>query len=90
LKVLRSACPNLCAEARLYRYPSPSERALLGEQPIDDHNHALAALRYLIAQLDARFLGRLRKHAAPAADEPEIKPRTSRSLANDHLWTPLG
>ena len=45
-------CPNLCAEARAYRYPSEAERALLGENPIDDNNHALSALRYLVSRID--------------------------------------
>lgn len=51
LKILASACPNLCAEANLYRYPTAAERALVGENPIDAHNHALAALRYLVSRL---------------------------------------
>jgi hypothetical protein len=46
-----SACVNLIAEARLYRYPTPAERELVGENPIDAHNHALAALRYLVSRL---------------------------------------
>src|SRR5262249_43170284 len=60
LRINHQRCPNLAAEARLYRYPSPAERALAGENPIDEHNHALGALRYLISRLDSRFLGRLR------------------------------
>ena len=48
LKVRRDACPNLLAEARLYRYPSAAERALRGENPVDEHNHALGALRALL------------------------------------------
>ena len=38
---------------------------------MDEHNHALGALRYLIAALDARFIARLRKRPdAKAPDEP--------------------
>src|SRR5438094_898253 len=48
LKVLSTKCWNLIEEAKLYRYPDKSERAVLGENPIDENNHALAALRYLI------------------------------------------
>jgi hypothetical protein len=73
LKVDAAACPNLLAEARLYRYPSEGERPQAGENPIDDHNHALAALRYLISGIDARFLGRLRKGGA--AEEPAAAAR---------------
>jgi hypothetical protein len=44
-------CVNLIAEARLYRYPTPAESTQLGENPIDAHNHALAALRYLVSRI---------------------------------------
>ncbi|MBY0232704.1 MAG: hypothetical protein K2W96_25775 [Gemmataceae bacterium] len=66
LRVLRSACPDLVAEAELYRYPAPQQRHLLGENPIDADNHALAALRYLVSRLDAKFIGRLRTQAGGA------------------------
>jgi len=49
-----AACTNLLAEARLYRYPSAGERDGGGESPVDAHNHALAALRYLVSRLDVR------------------------------------
>jgi hypothetical protein len=48
------SCVNLIAESRLYRYPTPAERDQLGENPIDAHNHALAALRYLVTRLPTR------------------------------------
>src|SRR5262249_51345651 len=86
LKIDVAACPNLVREARLYRYPTARERALHGEEPIDDHNHALGALRYLIACLDARFIARLRGAGA--------KPQAAKAPVNDswnnpHLWTQL-
>jgi Terminase large subunit, T4likevirus-type, N-terminal len=93
LKVDPRRCPSLCAEAKLYRYPSEAERALLGENPIDAHNHALAALRYLIARLDARFIARLRQgtHLAP---QHETHHRTERDeytelLHNEAVWETL-
>jgi hypothetical protein len=55
LKVLRSACPNLLAEAQLYRYPSRQDGGDR-EKPVDEHSHALAALRYLVARLDRAFI----------------------------------
>jgi hypothetical protein len=70
LRIDPRRCPSLCTEAKLYRYPSADERAVHGENPIDEHNHALAALRYLIARIDARFIARLR-HGGPATDRPE-------------------
>jgi len=65
LKVNRLRCPNLAAEAKLYRYPSQFERTAAGrttisENPVDEHNHALAALRYLVSRLDSRFITKLR------------------------------
>ena len=74
-------------EARLYRYPTASERASINENPVDEHNHALGALRYLIAALDARFIARLRKRPEKApADEP-MKPVDP--MDNPELWTEL-
>jgi hypothetical protein len=71
LTVLASACPNLIAEAKLYRYPSRADQARgAGETPIDEYNHALAALRYLVSRVDARFIARLRK-LGPAASREE-------------------
>jgi hypothetical protein len=81
LKAHRAACPNLIAEAKLYRYPTAAERLLRGEDPIDDHNHALGALRYLVSRIDARFLGRLRRRPEP--ETPTTAP------TDDHWWTPL-
>ena len=45
--------PQLLAEAELYRYGEDGgdRRA---EQPVDESNHALAALRYLVSRLDNR------------------------------------
>jgi hypothetical protein len=71
LKIRRAACPNLIAESRLYRYPTERERTTAGENPIDEHNHALAALRYLIAKLDARYLARLRRPKLPQESSTE-------------------
>jgi hypothetical protein len=71
LVVSRPRCPSLIDEAGLYRYPATSERAALGEKPIDEHNHALGALRYLVSCLDARFIARLRKLAGSRADRAQ-------------------
>jgi hypothetical protein len=94
LKVHVTACPNLVQESRLYRYPTARERALHGEEPIDAHNHALAALRYLVSRLDARFIARLRRpfsRDALAEREPARSAAASRvnDWNNPNLWTPL-
>ncbi len=82
LKV-RATCVNLLQEARLYRYPSAAERAQAGENPVDDHNHALAALRYLIAHVDARFVAHLRGRKDP---ERSANTRTTNEPDNSDLW----
>jgi hypothetical protein len=81
LRVLEGACPNLLAEAALYRY---SDDAV--EAPVDEHNHALAALRYLVSRLDTRHM------AGSRADPEKPPPRKRRPwlrLDNEALWTPL-
>jgi hypothetical protein len=87
LKVRGGACPNLLAEARLYRYPTAAERALHGENPVDADNHALAALRYLVSRIDARFLARMRRtgdeRAASVSERGTL-------LDEERLWMPLG
>jgi hypothetical protein len=99
LKVRRAACPNLLKEARLYRYPTAAERALRGENPVDDHNHALGSLRYLISRLDAHFIAKLRKQhrdrpgeesgdASAPRDQPLPYGRGS-DFDSEHLWTRL-
>ena len=57
LQVLADGCPNLVAEAGKYRYDTDGD----GEEPLDRDNHALAALRYLIAGLDKGRVARVRK-----------------------------
>src|SRR5947209_6246175 len=57
LRIVNGACPNLLAEAELYRWSDEGD----AEAPEDRNNHALAALRYLISRLDKRTLGKLIK-----------------------------
>jgi hypothetical protein len=84
LRVLEGRCPNLLAEAALYRY-SDDPRLCHAETPLDEHNHALAALRYLVSRLDARRMAGGR----PAPDKPARKPKPWLRLDNEALWTPL-
>jgi hypothetical protein len=90
LRVLEGRCPNLLAEAGLYRYGDEGgERN--AETPVDEHNHALAALRYLISGLDRRKLARGRRPATgepPPADEAQAreKKRPWLRLDNPFLW----
>jgi hypothetical protein len=90
LKVHTAACPNLLAEARLYRYPSEAERTRSGENPVDENNHALAALRYLICGIDARSLARPRPGEEGEAGErgtPHAEPARPRIRLDDpDIW----
>jgi hypothetical protein len=76
------------AEAELYCYSTDPGRRR-AEIPEDDNNHALGALRYLIAKLDARKLGR--KPKVESAPQPESKERPKEkkwlSLKNEALWS---
>ena len=67
-------CVHLIAESRLYRYPAPKDRALLGEVPIDADNHALAALRYLVTKIE---------HGAPSDMGVEEKEPPARRRIDD-------
>jgi hypothetical protein len=80
LKIARPGCPNLVAESQLYRYPTAEERAIHGENPVDEHNHALGALRYLVAKLDRRRLGRRKGVKAGQAEAGPETAETQHSL----------
>jgi hypothetical protein len=97
LKVVEGRCPNLLAEAGLYRY-SDDPRNQYAEVPLDEHNHALAALRYLVSRLDARHMARLRTgrraddplpESASAQDARPTPRRPWLRLDNEALWTRL-
>jgi hypothetical protein len=63
------------------------------ETPVDAHNHALAALRYLVSKLDARQMARLagKKDGGETvdkqADERERAEKKWLSVWNEALWT---
>jgi hypothetical protein len=89
LKVVEGTCPNLLWEAHLYRY-GEGGREGSAEAPIDEHNHALGALRYLISGVDGK--GAVwRRRRKPAEVEEEPKPQGPWWLREDRegLWTPL-
>jgi hypothetical protein len=75
LQVVRERCPNLIAEAQLYRYPEHAEGEADSEIPIDAHNHALAALRYLVARLDYQFIARFRRYVSPTRERGSCPPQ---------------
>jgi hypothetical protein len=69
LKILESACPNLLREGQLYRYPEGERTGT--EEPVDRHNHAMDALRYLVSRLDVQ---------RGTTTEPIEEPRDEREL----------
>jgi hypothetical protein len=68
LKVVQGCCPNLLAEAALYRYDPDSK----SEKPIKEYDHALDALRYVVSRIDWKQMARIRKQDPP--DEPPPVP----------------
>jgi hypothetical protein len=95
LHVLDGACPNLLAEAQLYRYGEASE----SEDPVKEHDHALDALRYLISRLDQRKMARVRQGQLPEEpaplldggglpdDRPRAPERRGPRMDREELWT---
>jgi hypothetical protein len=100
LKIVDYRCPNIFGEAQLYRYPTPQERLIVGEKPIDSDNHALGALRYLVSRIDARLIAKLRQQQpaelpveAEVLDVSEtqaavfgVKPPPLSLMDNDDVW----
>ena len=85
LRTVEGACPNLLREAELYRY-APNACSRKAETPLDEEDHALDALRYLIATIDQRKLRRKPKATGPA-ETNKSKERKWLSLYNEALWT---
>ena len=53
LKIVKSRCPAVIAEAETYIFPEKNEE-IIGDKPLDRDNHALDALRYMISGLDLK------------------------------------
>jgi hypothetical protein len=89
----------LITEAGMYRWGESEDRR--AEVPVDENNHALAALRYMIAALDKHKLGR-RQGAQPLVEGPTKTPeelaaqaaarRYAEMMESDdpRIWWPLG
>jgi hypothetical protein len=94
LRIVQGCCANLRREASLYRY-SEDRTDRRSETPVDEHNHALAALRYLVSAIDARQMARLKgKETAreTVAEEPARAKKPERkwlSVRNEWLWRRL-
>jgi len=92
LRVVAGACPNLLHEAAVYRY-SEDRTERRSETPLDEHNHALAALRYLVSAIDARQMARLKAKGDRAEQPPDEAAKAKKperkwlSVHNESLWT---
>ena len=84
LKVLEGRCPNLLTEAGMYRWGE--SEVCRAEVPVDDHNHALAALRYLIARLDKNNLARRARNSAPPAPPTKTPQQLAEEERNRRYW----
>jgi hypothetical protein len=94
LKVVAGSCPNLLAEAALYRYATDGPAR--SENPVKEYDHTLDALRYMISQVDTNRMARIRKASSvaspgqPSRPAPPAKPKRKwLSLYNEALWTIL-
>lgn len=64
--LISTACSSLREEGRVYRYPDNPKKGM-GEKPVDEFNHAMDALRYMVAGVDARKVAIHDEHRATAA-----------------------
>jgi hypothetical protein len=96
LRIVEGACPNLLAEACLYRYPEEGKGG--SENPLDEHNHALAALRYLVSRIDERRMARRAAAVSSPTETQEEGQRDAKTLEaqahrrkqRQYLWTHPG
>ena len=94
LRVIEGGCPNLLAEAALYRYDPEKKDS---EIPVKEHDHTMDALRYLVSSIDVRFMAQARRRpvpeqpAPPAASQTPPAPAPPKrkwlSIYNEELWT---
>lgn len=89
LRVHRASCPNLLAEATRYRYPTAHDGRPTSEVPIDEHNHALAALRYLVSRLDAGLMARIRRKRPASENAPGAAAPPRLRLRDESHWSIL-
>ncbi|MBK9284987.1 MAG: hypothetical protein IPM51_11830 [Sphingobacteriaceae bacterium] len=53
LKIVSNRCKAVVAESEMYKYPDEEDK-MGGDVPIDDFNHAMDALRYMIMGIDRK------------------------------------
>ena len=88
-------CPNLVEEGKLYRYAEAEEGVAPGEKPMPGWDHSPNALEELVAGIDRRFIGQMRR--ARSSEELEVMaghkqdmsfldPRPHLRADNDAIW----
>lgn len=74
LRILKPRCPNTLKESQLYI--RDEENAKGKRPPVDNHNHAMDAIRGLVVWIDRHYLGHGRARAGEEgyvpADEPVV------------------
>jgi hypothetical protein len=93
LRVHQDHCPNLIRESALYRYKNKEENPGGKREPKDGNDHAMDALRYLIAGIDHGVMHRLKTGDWREGDKPGLEPvprKIIRPMPDDpNLWTKL-
>ena len=101
LKIVRSLCPNLCSEAPRYRYTGAKDGLPQSEEPVNEFNHGMDALRYRFSleppppplALPATAASPPGPGDAPTvppaapAPTPARKPRPWCRIDNEAVWT---
>jgi hypothetical protein len=72
----------------LYRYGA-DEAGGGKEVPLDEHYHALAALRYLVSKLDARHMARPRGPKAAPEEQRDLEAEREALFNRQEAWRPL-
>jgi hypothetical protein len=80
IKIMPGACRNLLEEAQRYRYDTDPRHSR--SEPVDEYNHGMAALRYLVMGLP-RPKGRVQVEKTLAAEEKQAAEIQARKR---YLW----
>lgn len=74
---------NTINEIYSYRWPTGQDGKNDKEVPVDDMNHAMDALRYIVMQLDAGFIN----PSVSTTTEPKIIIQENNFIDQEELWT---
>ena len=74
--LISDRCKALFGESQLYSYPTKDDEPY-GDRPIDDNNHALGALRYMVMGVDRRQIARSRGTAGRHQEQEQSDVRAT-------------